>query len=67
MTTAPKDARAFAAVRLGDEPLVPDDARAQGPAAVVTAALRRLADLKRPRAPVLFHRAPGASAEKGPL
>jgi hypothetical protein len=54
-----KDARAFSAVKLGDgQPLVPDDAQGQGPAAVVAAALKRLGDLKRPRAQVLHHRTP---------
>ena len=60
--TSSKDARAFSAVRLGDgRPLVPDDAQRQGPAAVVAAALRRLADMKHPRAPVVHHRAPEPS------
>ena len=68
MTAPDKDARAYAAVTLGDgTPLVPDDAQALGPGAVVAAALRRLAALKRPQAPVVYHRAPGTPPEKGPL
>jgi hypothetical protein len=68
MTTTTRDAKALLAVRLGDgTPLVPDDARGQGPGAMVAAALKRLAALKRPRAPVVYHRAPGAPREKDPL
>ena len=54
-----KDARAFSAVKLGDgTPLVPDDAQALGPGAMVAAALKRLAALKREPAPIIYRRAP---------
>ncbi|HXE87950.1 MAG TPA: hypothetical protein VN524_14270 [Hyphomicrobiaceae bacterium] len=59
-------ARALAAVRLGDEPLVPDDAQRQGPAAMVAAALRKLADLKRARTQILYHRTPSIPPDEGP-
>ena len=67
MSTASKDARALAAVRLGDEPLIPNDAQRQGPAAMVAAALQRLAALKRERAPVVYRRASNSPSEKDPL
>jgi hypothetical protein len=68
MSTAGKDARALLAVKLGDgQPLVPAEAQAQGPHAMVAAALRKLAAMKRPRAPVIYHRAPERRPEKGPL
>lgn len=67
MTTSAKDARAFAAVWLGDQPLVPEDARKQDPGTVIAAVRRRLAALKRPRAPVIYRRAPSTSPEKDPL
>jgi hypothetical protein len=67
MTTTDKDARAYAAVTLGDgTPLVPHDAQGQDPGAVVAAVLNRLADMKRPRATVLYHCPPSTSAKKGP-
>ena len=59
-------ARAFSAVTFGDgRPLVPDDTYRQGPAAVVAAALKRLAAMRRERGRLLYHRAPGAPPEKG--
>jgi hypothetical protein len=55
MSNANKDAKALLAVRLGDgQPLVPAEAQGQGAGAVVAAALKRLADLKRPRAPIIY-------------
>jgi len=60
-------ARALAAVRLGDEPLVPDDAQRQGPAAMVAAALRKLAALRRERGRLLHHLNATTSPEKGLL
>jgi hypothetical protein len=55
VTTSTKDAKALLAVRLGDgQPLVPTEAQGQGARAVVAAALKRLADLKRPRAPIVY-------------
>jgi hypothetical protein len=68
MNTSAKDARALLAVKLGDgQPLVPAEAQAQGSRAIVAAALRKFASMKRPRAPVVYHRAPGRRPEKGPL
>jgi hypothetical protein len=58
MTTSIKDARSLLAVKLGDgQPLVPEDARGQGAGAVVAAALKHLAALKLPRAPLLYRSA----------
>jgi hypothetical protein len=66
--TRDQDARGLSAVTFGDgRPLVPDGSQRQGPAAVVAAALRKLADLKRERAPVVYRRAPKPPTEKGPL
>jgi hypothetical protein len=53
-------ARALSAVTFGDgRPLVPDDTHRQGPAAMVAAALRKLAALRRERGRVVYHRRPG--------
>jgi hypothetical protein len=52
--TSARDARSLLAVKLGDQPLVPAEAQGQGAVAVVAAALKRLADLKRPRAPAVY-------------
>jgi hypothetical protein len=58
MRTSTKDAKALLAIRLGDgQPLVPAEAQGQGARAVVAAALRKLASLKRERAPVIYRRA----------
>jgi hypothetical protein len=66
--TSAKDAKALLAVKLGDgQPLVPDDAQGQGPSAMIAAALKRLAAMRRERGRVLYHRAPSTPPEKGPL
>jgi hypothetical protein len=56
------DAAAFLAVRVGDQPLVPAEIQARGPRAVVAAALKRLAALKRPPARVLHRQRTHAKA-----
>jgi hypothetical protein len=67
MTRSVKDARALLAVKVGDgTPLVPDDAQAHGPAAVIAAALKRLAAMKRPRSRVLHRRSTPPKACSGP-
>jgi hypothetical protein len=46
MNISTKDAKALLAVTVGDEPLVPEDARQQGEDAIVAATLKRLAGMK---------------------
>jgi hypothetical protein len=69
MTTArdARTARALSAIAFGDgRPLVPEDAQGQGATVVVAAALKRLADMKRPPARVIHHHAPdGGEPEAG--
>jgi hypothetical protein len=49
-------ARALSAVTFGDgRPLVPDDTHPKGPAAMVAAALRKLAALRRERGRIVYH------------
>jgi hypothetical protein len=55
--TADKDARSFAAVKVGDEPLVPSSVQKRGTALeVALAAIARLNALRRPRSRVLHRR-----------
>jgi hypothetical protein len=59
VTTAPKDARSFLAVKVVDQPLVPPEVQRRGTALqVALAAIGRLTAMKRPRARVLYRSEP---------
>jgi hypothetical protein len=57
LPTLDRDARAWCSVQVDGRPLVSPDARKQGALAVIREAFKRLAALKRPRAPVRYRRA----------
>jgi hypothetical protein len=53
--TLNRDARAWRSMRLGEEPLIPKGAHQQGPGEVITAAIARLAQIRRRRSDPEHH------------
>jgi len=65
IATLDHDARSWCSVRLGDDPLVPAEARIAGPRSIIAAAFARLMDMRRERARLIYRHTPITSLEKG--